>query len=210
MRGPDRVAPFNARRMPSTIRLQLAQLRTIIEVTMRLSVALLVSLLLASGCTTMSSDPRARTPGTVIDDASLEWDVRRNIEKSDPGFERGNLTIVVYNGIMLLAGQVESDALKQLAEERATVPNIRAVHNEIEVMPPISMVARANDSWLTTKIKTQMFSDAELVAGKIKVVTVNNIVFLMGILPREEADRAVEIARGVYGVKKIVKVFEYL
>jgi osmotically-inducible protein OsmY len=55
-----------------------------------------------------------------------------------------------------------------------------------------------------------MFSDAELVAGKIKVVTVNNIVFLMGILPREEADRAVEIARGVYGVKKIVKVFEYL
>jgi osmotically-inducible protein OsmY len=196
--------------MPSTIRLQLAQLRTIIEVTMRLSVALLVSLLLASGCTTMSSDPRARTPGTVIDDASLEWDVRRNIEKSDPGFERGNLTIVVYNGIMLLAGQVESDALKQLAEERATVPNIRAVHNEIEVMPPISMVARANDSWLTTKIKTQMFSDAELVAGKIKVVTVNNIVFLMGILPREEADRAVEIARGVYGVKKIVKVFEYL
>jgi len=204
------VAPFNARRMPSTIRLQLAQLRTIIEVTMRLSVALLVSLLLASGCTTMSSDPRARTPGTVIDDASLEWDVRRNIEKSDPGFERGNLTIVVYNGIMLLAGQVESDALKQLAEERATVPNIRAVHNEIEVMPPISMVARANDSWLTTKIKTQMFSDAELVAGKIKVVTVNNIVFLMGILPREEADRAGEIARGVYGVKKIVKVFEYL
>jgi osmotically-inducible protein OsmY len=196
--------------MPSTIRLQLAQLRTIIEVTMRLSVALLVSLILASGCTTMSSDPRARTPGTVIDDASLEWDVRRNIEKSDPGFERGNLTIVVYNGIMLLAGQVESDALKQLAEERATVPNIRAVHNEIEVMPPISMVARANDSWLTTKIKTQMFSDAELVAGKIKVVTVNNIVFLMGILPREEADRAVEIARGVYGVKKIVKVFEYL
>ena len=204
------VTPFNARRMPSTIRLQLAQLRTIIEVTMRLSVALLVSLLLASGCTTMSSDPRARTPGTVIDDASLEWDVRRNIEKSDPGFERGNLTIVVYNGIMLLAGQVESDALKQLAEERATVPNIRAVHNEIEVMPPISMVARANDSWLTTKIKTQMFSDAELVAVKIKVVTVNNIVFLMGILPREEADRAVEIARGVYGVKKIVKVFEYL
>lgn len=177
---------------------------------MRLSVVLLVFLLLASGCTTMSSDPRARTPGTVIDDAGLEWDVRRDIENSDPGFKRGNLTVVVYNGIMLLAGQVESEALKQLAEDRAKVPNVRAVHNEIEVIPPISMVARANDSWLTTKIKTQMFSDAELVAGKIKVVTVNNVVFLMGILPREEADRAVEIARGVYGVKKIVKVFEYL
>ncbi|MGA1676550.1 MAG: BON domain-containing protein [Pseudomonadales bacterium] len=159
----------------------------------------------------MSSDPRARTPGTVIDDAGLEWDVRRDLQKSDPGFERGNLTVVVYNAIMLLAGQVESEALKQLAEERAKgFNNVRAVHNEIEVMPPISRVARANDSWLTTKIKTQMFADAELVAGKIKVVTVNNVVFLMGILPREEADRAVEVARGVYGVKKIVKVFEYL
>ncbi|MGA1371383.1 MAG: BON domain-containing protein [Pseudomonadales bacterium] len=159
----------------------------------------------------MSSDPRARTPGTVIDDAGLEWDVRRDLQKSDPGFERGNLTVVVYNAIMLLAGQVESEALPQLAEEPAKgFNNVRAVHNEIEVMPPISRVARANDSWLTTKIKTQMFADAELVAGKIKVVTVNNVVFLMGILPREEADRAVEVARGVYGVKKIVKVFEYL
>jgi osmotically-inducible protein OsmY len=178
---------------------------------MRLCVIWLVFLLVVSGCTTMSSDPRARTPGTVIDDAGLEWDVRRDLQKSDPGFERGNLTVVVYNAIMLLAGQVESEALKQLAEERAKgFNNVRAVHNEIEVMPPISRVARANDSWLTTKIKTQMFADAELVAGKIKVVTVNNVVFLMGILPREEADRAVEVARGVYGVKKIVKVFEYL
>jgi len=167
-------------------------------------------LALLSACSSTSSDPRARSPGKVIDDQAVEWEVRRDIEAADTGFESANLTVVVYNGIMLLAGQVESEALRQLAEERAKIPNVRAVHNEIEVMPPISMVARANDSWLTTKIKTQMFSDAELVAGKIKVVTVNNVVFLMGILPREEADRAVEIARGVYGVKKIVKVFEYL
>jgi osmotically-inducible protein OsmY len=77
-------------------------------------------------------------------------------------------------------------------------------------MAPLSMVARANDSWLTTKIKSQMFADAEVVAGKIKVVTVNGVVFLMGILPREEADRAVEIARSIYGVQKIIKVFEYI
>jgi osmotically-inducible protein OsmY len=55
-----------------------------------------------------------------------------------------------------------------------------------------------------------MFLDNELVAGKIKVVTVNGVVFMMGLLPREEADRAVEVARSVYGVQKIVKVFEYI
>jgi len=168
-------------------------------------------LALLTACSSTSSDPRARSPGKVIDDQAVEWEVRRDIEAADKGFESANLTVVVYNGIMLLAGQVETDALKQLAEDRArSFASIRTVHNELEVMPPIAMVARANDTWLTTKIKTQMFSDAELIAGKIKVVTVNNVVFLMGILPREEGDRAVEIARRVYGVRKIVKVFEYL
>jgi osmotically-inducible protein OsmY len=173
--------------------------------------ALVLTAVLLAGCTTMSDDPRARTPGKVMDDQALEWEIGNDIRASDPGFATSNITVVSYNGIVLLVGQVENDSLKQMAGSRAqTFETVRAVHNELEVMAPLSMVARANDSWLTTKIKTQMFADAELVAGKIKVVTVNGVVFLMGMLPREEADRAVEIARSIYGVQKIVKVFEYI
>jgi osmotically-inducible protein OsmY len=72
------------------------------------------------------------------------------------------------------------------------------------------MVARANDSWLTTKVKTRMLADAEVAARKIKVITENGTVYLMGLLPREEADQAVEVVRSVYGVQRIVKVFEYI
>jgi len=175
------------------------------------AVALFVLAAILAACTTMSEDPRSRTPGKVMDDQGLEWEIGKDIRAADPGFESSNITIVSYNGIVLLAGQVGNESLKQLAGERARVfENVRSVHNELEVMAPLSMVARANDSWLTTKIKSQMFADAELVAGKIKVVTVNGVVFLMGMLPREEADRAVEVARSVYGVQKIVKVFEYV
>lgn len=175
------------------------------------ALSLLVMTALLIGCSTMSADPRSRTPGRVLDDQGMEFEIQRDIRDSDTGFASANLTVVSYNGIVLLAGQVGSQPLKQLAGDRAKAfQTVRAVHNEIEVMAPLSLVARTNDSWLTTKIKTQMLADDDLVAGKIKVVTVNGVVFLMGLLPREEADRAVEIARSVYGVQKIVKVFEYL
>jgi len=175
------------------------------------AIAFLAIAAILAACTTMSEDPRSRTPGKVMDDQGLEWEVAKDIRGSDPGFESSNITVVSYNGIVLLAGQVATEALKQMAGERAKAfETVRAVHNELEVLAPLSMVARANDTWLTTKVKTQMLAEAEIVAGKIKVVTVNGVVFLMGMLPREEADRAVEIARSIYGVQKIVKVFEYL
>jgi len=175
------------------------------------AVAILAIAAVIAGCTTMSEDPRARTPGTVMDDQAVETMLGSDIRDADPGFESANITVVSYNGVVLLAGQVANESLKQIAGERAkNFERIRAVHNELEISAPLSLVARANDSWLTTKIKTKMLQDEELVAGKIKVVTVNGVVFLMGLLPREESDRAVEVARSVYGVQKIVKVFEYL
>jgi osmotically-inducible protein OsmY len=164
-----------------------------------------------SACTTMSDDPRSRTPGKVMDDQGLEIEIFNDIRGADPGFGSADVKVVSYNGIVLLAGQVPDESLKQIAEDRAKqYDSVRAVHNELEIMQPLSFVERTNDTMLTTKIKGRMLADAEIVAGKIKVVTVNSTVFLMGMLPREEGDRAVAIARSVYGVQKIVKVFEYV
>jgi len=164
-----------------------------------------------SGCALFSDDPRVRTPGAMIDDQVIETMVKRQIWNSDPAFDSSHLIAVSYNGILLLAGQVESAALKDRAEEIArSLDKVRKVHNEIQVGGPISMVARANDTWLTTKVKSKMLADAEVAARKIKVVTENGTVYLMGMLPRDEADAAVEAARSVYGVQKIVKVFEYI
>jgi osmotically-inducible protein OsmY len=164
-----------------------------------------------SGCAVFSDDPRVRTPGVMIDDQVIETMVKREIWNSDPAFDTSHLIAVSYNGVLLLAGQVENADLKRRAEEIASsMDKVRKVHNELQVGGPISMVARANDSWLTTKVKTKMLAEAEVAARKVKVITENGIVYLMGMLPRDQADAAVEAARSVYGVQKIVKVFEYI
>lgn len=172
---------------------------------------LLLGLGLVGGCALFSDDPRVRTPGAMFDDQVIESMVKRAIWTSDPAFDSAHLVAVSYNGVLLLTGQVETAELKQKAEDIATgLEKVRKVHNELEVGGPISMVARANDSWLTTKVKTRMLAAAEVAAGKVKVVTENGTVYLMGMLPRDEADAAVEAARSVFGVQKIVKVFEYI
>lgn len=166
---------------------------------------------LLSACAAFSDDPRTRTAGAMIDDQVIESSVKRAIWNSDPAFNASHIVAVSYNGVLLLAGQVESEALRGKAEAIAQEhEKVRKVHNELEVRGPSSMVARANDSWLTAKVKARMLADAEVAAGKVKVVTENGTVYLMGLLPREEADLAVEVARQVYGVQRIVKVFEYI
>ena len=72
------------------------------------------------------------------------------------------------------------------------------------------MVARANDILLTTKVKARLISDENTNADRIKVVTEDGTVFLMGMVSRNAADAAVDVTRSVFGVQQIVKVFEYL
>jgi len=173
-----------------------------------LAALLLISLGAASGC---ANDPSKRTPGVFIDDAVLEPMIKREILKSDGGFKGSHLVIVAYNGVVLIAGQVATEALRdQAGEATQNLRRVRKVHNELSIGGPISLVARTNDSWLTTKVKTRLIASDNAYGRKIKVLTENGVVYLMGLLNRAHANQAVEVAAKVYGVQKIVKVFEYL
>lgn len=166
---------------------------------------------LLSGCSLFSSDPRVRSPGAIINDVMLEDTVAADIRRADPGFKSAHLVVVSYNGLLLLVGQVGSDALRAKAETLArNTPKVRSVHNALTVGGPISYLARANDSWLTSKVKTRLFAGRKTAARKLKVVTENGVVYLFGILLHSEAEAATASARQVYGVQQIVKVFEYL
>ena len=167
--------------------------------------------LLLSACATFSNDPRVRTPGTMMDDEGIEKAVEQVIREADPGFKGAHLVIVSYNRIVLLLGQVASEDLKSRAGEvAADLPRVRRVHNEIEVGGPISYVARSNDGILTTKVKGKLIAAKDVPGRKLKVQTENGVVYLMGMVTRAEADRAVEVVKTAYGVQKIVRVFEYL
>ena len=73
-----------------------------------------------------------------------------------------------------------------------------------------SFLARTNDTWLTSKVKSRLLINGEAPGWRTKVVTENGVVYLMGLLTHEEADAVVEQVQKVYGVQKIVKIIEYI
>ncbi len=174
---------------------------------------LVVSLcLLAFGCATLTGgDPGARSPGVIMDDESIERSAKRDIRSSDPRFESAYLVIVSHKGIVLLAGQVESEELIGLAQQVVEgYEKVRRVHNELTVGGAMGYSARSSDAWITGKVKTAMAAHEAVDADRINVTTVDSIVYLMGSVSREQADFAVEVAQSIRGIKRIVKVFEYL
>lgn len=132
--------------------------------------------------------------------------------KTDPnlGQDTTHIDVTSFNRVVLLSGQTVSPSLRQQAEEIAHRTNdVTKVYNEIAVKGPSSSLTRASDSWITTKIKTEMLATKGLQSGSIKVITENGSVYLMGIVTHEQADISVDIARQVSGVQRVVKIFQY-
>jgi osmotically-inducible protein OsmY len=128
-----------------------------------------------------------------------------------PGLrDNSHISVTTFNKVVLLAGETTTAEGRQQAEDAAhTVPDITKVYNEVTIKGPTSTLSRASDSWITTKIKTQMLATKGLQSGTIKVVTENGAVYLMGVVSRDQADTSVNIARQVAGVQKVVKIFQY-
>ena len=166
--------------------------------------ALLASVMLA-GC-------GSRSIGNKIDDQFLAPAVSNEISKAhaDLAGPTSHIVVTAYNGVVLLAGQTPRSELKGQAEQAARkVQGITKIHNEIQVLQPTSLLARSNDSLLTTKIKAQMVTDASVPGSRIKVITENGIVYLLGLVSRQEAQQAANLVQSTSGVQKIVKLFQY-
>jgi osmotically-inducible protein OsmY len=182
--------------------------------------AVLTALVLLSGCTSIisessdkpiESDPGSRTFGAVIDDHTIETTVGVNIRKADPALDTAHVVVVSYNGIVLLAGQVPTDEMRQLAADVASrVKNVKSVYNELSVGPNASVAARANDALLTTKIKSRLLGTAHIKDSRVEVTTEYGAVYLQGIVTRTEADIATDAAQNTDGVQKVVRLFEYI
>jgi osmotically-inducible protein OsmY len=186
-----------------------------------LALLMLALSVLASGCSSVltatrdypiTDDRGTRTMGSALDDSLIETKVAVNVNKADPSLDKDSHIIVVsFNGIVLLAGQTPNATLKGKAEQAARgTQRVKQVHNELQVMQPSSLLARNNDTWLTTKIKTQMLADSAIPGSRIKIVTENGIVYMLGLVTRQEAKLSTNLIQGVDGVQKIVKLFEYI
>lgn len=151
-----------------------------------------------------------RTISNTLQDTQISKKIYDRIKLVPALRDESHIDVTVFNRVVLLTGETPNPAWRQQAEEIAkSVPNVQRVYNQIAIQGPTSSLTRTSDSWITTKIKGQMLATEDLKSGSIKVVTQNGVVFLLGIVTRQQADIAVDIARQVSGVQKVVKVFQY-
>ena len=151
-----------------------------------------------------------RSAGVFVSDQEIELRARKRLAESI-AVSDASISTTSYNRQALLTGQVVDEATKQRAGEIVkAIPDVRNVFNELAVRGATSMSSEANDTAITSKVKTRLLRDERTPGTQIKVVTEAAVVYLMGILKRSEADVATEIARTTTGVAKVVVLFEYI
>jgi len=150
-----------------------------------------------------------RTVGTITEDQGIEFKASSRIGER---FRDGvHINVTSYNRMVLLTGEVP-DAKARADIERIArgVENVRDVYNELAVAGVTSLASRTNDSIITSKVKARFVDGGKFNALHVKVVTENGVVYLLGLVKKQEASDATEIARTTSGVQKVVRVFEYL
>ena len=159
------------------------------------------------GATALMVDDR-RSTGIYVEDENIEWKARaRMIER----FKDAHVNTTSYNMSLLLTGEAPTEQMKQDIEAAMKgIANVKNVTNELVVSGNSSLVARSGDSITTTNVKARFLNNGKFSTNHVKVVTEAGIVYLMGMVTREEGDAAAEIARTTSGVGKVVKVFEYI
>lgn len=149
-----------------------------------------------------------RTSGTYIEDQGIELKAMTRL--NDKFNDTVHVTVTSYNRNVLLTGETPTETVKNEVEQLVrTVPNVASVLNEIAIGPLTPFSSHSNDTYITSKVKGRMIEANKFPVNQVKVVTENGVVYLLGIVTRQEADDAVDITRTTSGVKKVVKVFEY-
>lgn len=180
----------------------------------------LCAAMLSSGCSNLlvavdsnaiEDAPGKRTMAQQLADESIELKAVVNMHAADSNFKGSHIVAVSFNGYVLLAGQVPNEALKSKAADVVRdIRHVRRIYNELEVSAPTASLVRTSDTWITAKIKSSLLAGSDTPGLRTKVVTENGVVYLMGMVTREEADRLANAAAGISGVQRVVRLFEII
>lgn len=180
-------------------------------------IALLSSLL---GCTTILDitkeepievDPYSRSLGAKLDDSNLETILTHNLNRAHPDLDSAHIEVHSFNSVVLLTGEVPSEDLKSMASEVVNeVPSARQLYNELEVRANSSILSRANDSYLRQKIALRFLREPDLKGADLEIIVEDSVAFLMGLTNADQAEVAAHEASLTGGIRRVVKVFEYV
>lgn len=183
--------------------------------------AVLSSALLLQGCiagvvvgsaavaTKTATDPRS--VGTQVDDGTLEARVESALSKDQQLKKDARVVATAYQGKVLLTGQSPNADLTARAKQIAMgVEGTTEVYNEIRQGTPVSLSTASSDTWITTKVRSQLLTSDTVKSSNVKVTTENGEVFLLGLVTQQEGQSAALIASQVSGVKHVTTAFTYV
>ncbi|MGL6261617.1 BON domain-containing protein [Vibrio sp. WXL210] len=166
-------------------------------------------LFVAGAATTANIATDTRSTSEIWRDNNIEFEVA-SITNQQPYVERVRVSSSSHRGTVVLMGQSqEEDLVANLIDEVQSIEGVTMVYNQIRDKAPLSVSGISRDSWLTTKVKSALLTEKKLNGIKVKVITEDEEVFLLGSVSHQHADIATEIARNISGVKKVVRAFQY-
>ena len=184
------------------------------------SIYLLLFVVFLQGCIAVAGGAAAtgaavaydrRTTGTIIDDQSIELKAGQLLSEDKEINDNSHINVTSYNLVALVTGETTSDDIRnRIINIVKNIPKVTHVYNEVTIAAPSSLTSRSSDSLITSKVKTKLFGLENFDSARVKVVTEKGVVYLMGLVTKEEADRATEATRQVGGVQKVVKLFQYI
>lgn len=150
-----------------------------------------------------------RTFGAQTEDQSIQFKAANRLRNSIG--DAGHINVNSFNRRVLLTGEVPDEASKATAErEVRAVEGVVSVANELEIAGLASYTSRSSDAIITTKVKASLVDMKDISANSYQVVTERGVVYLQGRVTQREGQIGADVARGVSGVTKVVKVFEYI
>ncbi len=168
---------------------------------------LLVGAGAGAGAVALSDDRRPQAQ-IAQDDASTSR-IKELLDQQKLADSPNHIRYTVYNGVVLLVGQVANDNIRALAYQAAqSAPGVKNVINELTVGPALSTTQIAEDGYLSSKVRTKLATTRDFKSKHLTIVVENGSVYLMGLMTSEEQRIAVAVTRDVDGVKRVVRIME--
>lgn len=160
-----------------------------------------------TAATTAAVATDRRTAGQQVEDKTIQ--IKSSSEMNRLFGDRARINSTAYGGLLLLTGDVPTEADKQKAEEAAhKVDQVKKVVNALRVGDITPLSVRSNDTWITSKVTAKLIETTGVPTRTIDITTDRGIVYLLGIVTDVEGRTAAAAASTVTGVNKVVKLFE--
>ncbi len=170
-----------------------------------------VAAVVTTGATGATVAHDRRTTGTFIEDQSIELKAAKAFFNDKEINDNAHVNVTSYNLVVLVTGEAPTEEIIQkIVNIVQNIPKVSHVYNELTLAAPSALSSRSSDSLITAKVKTKLLANENTEGLRVKVVTEKGVVYLMGLLTREEADLATESVRKTGGVQKVVRLFQYV